>query len=87
MQTSSAVVLVLKLLTSQPAPHWPLVVQALLLKDYALSIMLLSQPDVAVEAPRRRAHPTVVEAGKCEIHGSGGEGKFVFTFGIYSTST
>ena len=77
MQTSSAIVLHLKLLASQAAPHWPLVAQALILKDYALTIMLLSQPDVGVEAPRRFEHPTVVDSKR--HHGIGSNNDFPAT--------
>ncbi|KAK7115922.1 hypothetical protein V1264_001706 [Littorina saxatilis] len=43
MQTTTALYLQLTLLLRQPQPHWGLLIQALLMKEYTLSIILLTR--------------------------------------------
>ncbi|KAL5005817.1 hypothetical protein ScPMuIL_016975 [Solemya velum] len=42
MQTTNALFLHLRLLLSQPEPHWPMIMQVLIMKDYTLPILFLT---------------------------------------------
>ena len=44
MQTTSALYLQLKLFSVEPEPNFPMMLQALLMKDFTLPIMILTQP-------------------------------------------
>ncbi|XP_064652487.1 uncharacterized protein KIAA0825-like isoform X2 [Lineus longissimus] len=55
MQTTSALYLQLKLFSVQPEPNFPMMLQALLMKDFTLPIMILTQPMGKLKRVRSQA--------------------------------